>query len=806
MISRLLRFLAIVAGMHGALAGAVRAEIPQVRLVPVSEGVLVAPVAVRNAADGSGRMFIVDQRGLIQILVDGEVLETPFLDIEERLVDQRANFDERGLLGLAFHPNYASAGQPGHGKFYVYYSAPSPNAPGTAQDPVDHRSVISEFTVSGDPDVADGNSERILLTFDQPQFNHDGGDLAFGPLDGLLYISTGDGGSSDDNNAGHTGGNSTKPSGVLGNAQDRTNLLGKILRIDPLGNNGPGGEYGIPATNPFVGAGGGVREEIHAYGLRNPWRISFDDGPGGTNRLFVADVGQRRVEEINLVEAGDNLGWRNREGGFEFDGTAPGTGPFVDPVSQYAHPGTVLGDLPEIGLSVTGGCVYRGTLFPTLQGVYFFGDWSNDFQTPGGTLLGLEESEPGEFSLGVLDVVGGNPIPRYITGFGKDESGEIYVATRTVLPPEVDSSTSLPTGGVYRIQPTATEFTIELPPDRDTTLFGENDNANGAGEWIFAGLTNNGHERRALLRFDVAGSLPLGASISHAELILTMDMTIAGPTGFQLQALTSDWGEGASDAPLEEGTGIAASPGDATWNYAMFDSVAWSAGGEFAPEVTAQTVVAGGGSYTWTSAELIREVQRWLDGEMDNHGWILRTESSSIPSAKRFRSRESPETGDRPILRVTYFVDTDPVYQPDGTIGRPGRLLIGDGIHNLSAVGQQVRLKGKGKKGTRFRFAVENDGNAIDAIRVTASRGNRFVSVMTKQLTAGNRNVTGSLAGGGLVLGGISPGESEVFESRVRGTRKAAKKRAVARRFQHRAVSNRDLDAGDRVDAKVILK
>jgi glucose/arabinose dehydrogenase len=163
-----------------------------------------------------------------------------------------------------------------------------------------------------------------LLTFDQPQFNHDGGYLGFGP-DNLLYISTGDGGSSDDNNAGHTGGDTTQPSGGLGNAQDRTKLLGKMLQIDPQGTNGSGGQYGIPNDNPFAGNAVGEREEIYAYGLRNPSRASFDDGPGGTNRMFIADVGQGDVEEVNILNVGENtgvnFGRRIREGTFDFDNT-----------------------------------------------------------------------------------------------------------------------------------------------------------------------------------------------------------------------------------------------------------------------------------------------------------------------------------------------------------------------------------------------------------------------------------------------------------------------------------------------------
>jgi glucose/arabinose dehydrogenase len=430
-------------------------QIPELRLTPVSQDQIVTPTAITNAGDGSNRLFVTDQRGTVHIVQNGTTLASPFLDISSALVTERAGFDERGLLGLAFHPDYGTAGAQGEGKFYVYYSAPSPNAPGVPTDPVDHQSVIAEYRVSAtDPNVADPSSERILMTIQQPQFNHNAGYLGFGS-DGMLYITTGDGGSSNDNNVGHTGGGADRPSGILGNAQDRTKLLGKVLRIDTLGNNGPGGQYGIPADNPFVGVGNGVREEIFAYGLRNPWRATFDTVPGGEERLIVADVGQGRVEEINIVESGGNYGWRVKEGTFDFDAatTPDPVVPLQDPIAQYEHPGAGLG-LLEVGLSVTGGVVYRGNEYPALQGSYIFGDWSTGFGSPVGTLLGLSEVAPGEFDseIQVLSVEGGNPLAEYILAFGTDELGEIYVATKRVAAPSgVDPDTGLPTGSLYRI-------------------------------------------------------------------------------------------------------------------------------------------------------------------------------------------------------------------------------------------------------------------------------------------------------------------------------------------------------------------
>lgn len=461
----------------GALAGVLvmapfggsRAQggFPQIGLETISSGDLVSPIALTNAADGSGRLFTVDQRGKIHIIQGGTLLSTPFLDIGSKLVAQRDFFDERGLLSLAFHPDYASSGAAGEGKFYVYYSAPRPGGdPDDPVNPVDHQSVIAEYQVSvGDVNVANVASERILLSFDQPQFNHDGGQLAFG-ADKMLYISTGDGGGGGDNEPGHTGGGAGDPSGGLGNAQDRTNLLGNILRIDPFGNNGATGEYGIPGDNPFVGEGGGVREEIYAYGFRNPWRFSFDDGPGGTGELFLADVGQGKFEEINIVESQGNYGWRIKEGLHDFDPTVVPSPvvALIDPIAEYSHPGVGIGE--EIGLTVIGGYVYRGSEIPELIGKYIFGDWhdgTGGFSAPGnGTLLGLEETSEDVWELSVLQVDGGNPIGIFITAIGEDESGELYVVAKTALDPGMDPATGLPGGMIFKIVPEPTTALIFL--------------------------------------------------------------------------------------------------------------------------------------------------------------------------------------------------------------------------------------------------------------------------------------------------------------------------------------------------------
>lgn len=432
-------------------AAPARADFPPIRLDPVSQGEIAAPVGIANAGDGSNRLFVTDQRGTIHVIQDGGVLPTPFLDIESLLVEERPNFDERGLLGLAFHPNYGQASAPGSDKFYVYYSAPSDDD-GTAESPINHRSVVAEYALSAaDPNVADPASRRELMTFNQPQFNHNAGWLGFGP-DGTLYVATGDGGGGGDNEPGHTGGGpGDQPGAVtggLGNAQDLSNLLGKILRIDPQGSDGPGGAYGVPDDNPFVGQAG-AREEIYAYGLRNPFRATFDG-----ERLIVADVGQNAVEEVNIVESGGNYGWRIKEGSFDFDDTVSPSpeAPLIDPIAEYAHPGAG-GDLglQEFGISITGGVVYRGSQFPALEGKYLFGDFSTQFSPARGVLLGMEETSPGEFSIEGLEVVGGNPIEEYVLAFGLDEQGEAYLATRTALAANGLSPDGEPTGAIYRL-------------------------------------------------------------------------------------------------------------------------------------------------------------------------------------------------------------------------------------------------------------------------------------------------------------------------------------------------------------------
>lgn len=559
----------------------------------VAEG-LTAPNTLIEPDDGSGRLFVTDQIGQIRVIdSDGTLLPTPLLDISSRMVELGAfgpgSFDERGLLGLASHPDFVN-----NGKFYVYYSAPRdadttisfeeidiphgdsdfmfqdihflggivgtqlepplyctgdfsyevfadgtatitfpepvamvrfffvhrptdspgtitafdadgnprsgaiPSNPATFRcDPdnfvtiedgfpmvgikslelqagpgvgltlflddlevfnFNHQSRISEFTISkADPNIADPASERVLLEIDEPNFNHDAGMLAFGPDDGFLYISLGDGGNANDTGFGHN------PD--IGNAQDTSSLLGTILRIDV----DTGDPFGIPIDNPFVGVEG--RDEIWAYGLRNPFRFSFD--MGGTHQLFCGDVGQDLFEEVSIVEKGQNMGWNIREGLHCFDPDNPGdppdvcpdTGPngepLIDPIIEYSHSGAE--DEPQ-GIAVQGGFIYRGSEFTGLVGRYVFGDWSRGpFGGPidGSLFIATDVDAPSwELEEPTISNVPEGRLKRFVLGFGQDRSGEVYACTSVSISPNGD------TGAVFRIVPSIGDLDADLDIDR----------------------------------------------------------------------------------------------------------------------------------------------------------------------------------------------------------------------------------------------------------------------------------------------------------------------------------------------------
>ena len=404
----------------GGAAGQVTQGDLSLDLEPVASG-LAAPTSLTHAGDGTGRLFVTDQPGKIRIIQNGVLLPTPFLDLKAlgEVVTVNPGYDERGVLGLAFHPNYAQ-----NGRFFVRYSKPRTGVSGEPCFGTGrgcHEEILAEYHVSaGDPNVADPTG-TILFRVDKPQFNHDGGAVFFGP-DGYLYFGLGDGGGANDGLA------DVPPShGPNGNAQNIDVPLGKILRI----NVDSGSPYAVPADNPFVGGPG--LDEIYAYGFRNPYTFSFDDGPGGTGQLIVADVGQNLYEEIDLVAKGGNYGWVKREGKHCFDPFNPNTPPptcdttgLIDPVAEFDH---------TVGIAVVAGFVYRGVWPPVAQGKYIFGDFSTSFGAPNGHMFYIDPAEDWSAIKRVRLGADNHPLNLFVKGIGRDESGEMYLLTSAVLGP-----------------------------------------------------------------------------------------------------------------------------------------------------------------------------------------------------------------------------------------------------------------------------------------------------------------------------------------------------------------------------------
>lgn len=423
----------------------------QVRLRLVTEDV-TAPLAGITAPGRPTMLYLVDQIGQLKEL--DLTLARPVrqlrtvLDVSALLAGPVDPKDERGFLGAAFSPNFVS-----DGRLYTYtseaFTAAIPADFPLPADPAgrcnlrgvqpDHRSVIREWQRVGDNPLRfePAASSRILFTVDQPQTNHNGGDLKFGP-DGMLYVAFGDGGGADDQNCqtnfddqpmfGH---------GALGNGQNPTNPLGDILRIDPRGNTSANGQYGIPGNNPFAAnQPNGELRELFAMGFRNPFRFSFDAADftpanaGAPGRPWVADVGQNDIEEIDVVEAGRNYGWRVKEGTFRFnpdgfdlggggsDGfifsNAPGAGGYADPVAQYDH---------DDGTAIIGGYVYRGRDIPALAGQYVFGDTSRRLNNAHGRLFATSGAKTGPHRIVELRE---GPLDVQLIGFGQDSRRELY--------------------------------------------------------------------------------------------------------------------------------------------------------------------------------------------------------------------------------------------------------------------------------------------------------------------------------------------------------------------------------------------
>ncbi|MFM7185399.1 MAG: family 16 glycoside hydrolase [Planctomycetota bacterium] len=350
------------------------------------------PILVTHAGDGSGRLFVPDQSGLIHVIRPGAAEAKLFLDLRAA-TSPWTKWNEEGLLGLAFHPRFRD-----NGEFFVCQSLAGAK----------RLEQVARFRVSkDDPDRADPASGEVVLEIEQPFWNHNGGSIAFGP-DGFLYVGLGDGGSRND---------------PFGHGQRLDVLFGKILRIDVDRRAGDLG-YAIPPDNPFVGSVG-ARGEIYAYGLRNPWQLAFDPP---TRRLWVGDVGQDLIEEVDIVVKGGNYGWSAHEGTRPF-GSRAAAGPVVEPVWEYDH---------EVGKSVTGGRVYRGAAIPELVGRYVYGDFVS------GRLWALTVDDGGRAVAN--HAIAWNGLP--IFGFGADESGELYVCTssadgqgvRALIPTTVSSS------------------------------------------------------------------------------------------------------------------------------------------------------------------------------------------------------------------------------------------------------------------------------------------------------------------------------------------------------------------------------
>ncbi len=412
---------------------------------------LTAPNWATFAPGDFERLFVSDQNGILWAIDLATGVKTVFLDVSPLLVDLGVfgpgSFDERGLLGVAFHPDYQD-----NGLLYTYTSEHvfkpadfSTMPPGVLPD---HRSVIREWQVPDPADpgsVVDPTTARALMRIDQPQFNHNAGAVNFGP-DGMLYVALGDGGGADDKDGQTFIGGPLIGHGCIGNGADPSTILGSVIRIDPAGSNSANGAYGIPADNPFVGMAGFV-PEIYAYGFRNPFRFSFDTLTGD---LLLADVGQNDVEEVNVVVAGGNYGWNHAEGSFVFVANGNDSGYVTDAALDV--PAGLIGPIAEYdhddGIAIIGGFVYRGEAIPALQGRYVFGEFARTFSNDA-RLFYLDENDQ------VVEpiIIGQQMIDEFsLLGMGSDASGELYALVNTTGVPSGD------TGVVLRISPLFADF------------------------------------------------------------------------------------------------------------------------------------------------------------------------------------------------------------------------------------------------------------------------------------------------------------------------------------------------------------
>jgi glucose/arabinose dehydrogenase len=353
----------------------------------------------------SGKAWVTEQTGKIRLIKDDKLTDVIVLDLKSKMLKVNSGYEERGLLNITLHPKFSS-----NGKFYVFYSRPTTAINPANNRKFDHTDVVAEYKIAPNADQADINTERIILTQDKPDGNHNGSGIVFG-ADGYLYVTFGDGGGQHDQH------------GPIGNGQDMNTWLGKVLRINVDG----GDTYSVPQDNPFVGKAG-VKPEIWASGFRNPYRISLDKA---SKQLFIGEVGQDTWEEVDILEKGANYGWRVVEGnhchnpatGCDFTGYTP-------PITEYHH---------SEGVSVIGGYVYNGKQVPTLKGKYVFGDWT-------GPVWYLQKA--GAKWLRGKIIIKNFPESGKITGWGEDQAGELYYLVNSEAGPGPMGAT---TGSIYKI-------------------------------------------------------------------------------------------------------------------------------------------------------------------------------------------------------------------------------------------------------------------------------------------------------------------------------------------------------------------
>ena len=406
---------------------------PAIALQPFAEG-YNAPTFMIPYQSGERAFLVGEQPGLISLLGEkGGKRGGTFLDIRSRMDFLRKGFDERGLLGLALHPDFEK-----NRKFYLYYSGKLAD---DAPENFDHTIRVSEFLASEDGTRGELESEKVLLSIHQPQWNHNSGNIVFGK-DGFLYIGVGDGGAANDLAPGHA---------ECGNGQALDTLLGKILRIDVNGSEGAV----VPPDNPLVGKDG--LPEIYAWGIRNPWGLFVDHGADG--RIIFADVGQNRFEEANVLKRGANYGWPRFEGFATFDQKNPSeaitledsldvsSGDTERPVLVYPHPGGSYGDSPALGISVTGGPVYRGSAIKGLQGWYVFADWAMSWAGPKHGLFAAQTTDSEWLPKKLPGGTAPDGKDAWVTAFAEDSNKEVYVLTNN------KSGLGGTTGKIWKIVP-----------------------------------------------------------------------------------------------------------------------------------------------------------------------------------------------------------------------------------------------------------------------------------------------------------------------------------------------------------------